>query len=149
MPLQGARWSSRRICQQATKVLLCELRNSAVTIHRMHPSELRRQLECALPRQNGTLPPVVRVTPRDDAHRKCAAWSAHHYEVQVYYTTTDSGSLDRLEQALREMPGVYLTTQVRGRGRNEVTNPEWPAALGASRRGFHDLRPQVLALVGG
>jgi hypothetical protein len=76
-------------------------------------------------------------------------WSAHHYEVQVYYTTNDSGSLDRLEQALRELPGVYLTTQVRGRGRNEVTNPEWPIALGTSRRGFHDLRPQVLALVDG
>lgn len=125
-----------------------------MTIHRIYPPELKRQLERTLPHQNGTLPPVVRVTPRDRAHRKCAVWSAAYYEVEAYYTTNDSGSLDRLEKALREMPGVYLTTQVRGRSGhlgapNEATNPEWPAALGVSRRGFHDLRPQVLALVDG
>jgi hypothetical protein len=117
-------------------------------VTRIYPSVLKRQLECALPRQGGALSPVVRVTPRDAAQRRCAVWCAHHYEVQVFYTTNDAGSLDRLEAALRKLPGVYLTTQVRGRGRNEVTNPEWPAALGTARRGFHDLRPQVLALVG-
>jgi hypothetical protein len=78
-------------------------------------------------------------------------WSAHHYEVQAYYTTTSADALDRLEEALRELPGVYLTTQIRPRGllRNAVTNPDWPAALGTSRRGLHDPRPQVLALIGG
>ena len=117
--------------------------------HLTYPSDLKRQLECTLPRHNGTLAPVVRITPRDGAHRKCAVWSAHHYEVHAYYTTTSAGALDRLEEALRELPGVYLTTQVRPRGqlRNEVTNPAWPAVLGTSRRGLHDLRPQVLALI--
>ena len=112
-----------------------------------YPPELKRQLERTLPRQNGTSP-VVRVTPRDRAHRKCAVWNADHYEVQCFYTTMSAETLDRLEMALREIPGVYLTTQVRGVGglRNEVTNPEWPPALGTSRRGLHDLRPQVLAL---
>lgn len=46
----------------------------------------------------------------------------------MFYTTLTADSLDRLEKALGELPGVYLTTQVRGIGqlRNEVTNPEWP-----------------------
>jgi len=109
------------------------------------PAILKRQLEATLPSRNGTL--VVRVTPRDSAHRKCAAWNADHFEVQAYYTTTGPDALDLLERALQELPGVYLTTQVRGPGRNQVTNPEWPAALGASRRGFFDLRPQVVALI--
>ncbi|MGP4027259.1 hypothetical protein [Actinomadura sp. 3N407] len=109
------------------------------------PSEWRRHLEATLPRKHGAAP-VVRVTPRDTANRRCAAWSADHYEVQAYYTTTDRASLDALEDALRQVPGVYLTTQIRGHGRvNEVTNPAWPIAAGAARRGFHDLRPQVLA----
>jgi hypothetical protein len=120
-----------------------------MTLHRMYPSELRHQLERTLPYQNGTLSTVVRVTPRDRDHRKCAVWNADHYEVQAYYTTSNSTSLDRLKEAMRELPGVYMTTQVRyvGRLRNLLTNPEWPAALGTSRRGLHDLRPQVLALV--
>src|ERR1022692_4318450 len=106
MGLCAACRSSRRIRWQASDVLPSELGEAAVTTHRIgYPSDLRRQLEGALPRQNGT--PVVRVTPRDRAHRKCAAWSADHYEVQAYYTTTDSDSLDRLEKALRERPGVY------------------------------------------
>lgn len=112
------------------------------------PSELKRELEYTLPLQHGTGSPVVRVTPRDRDQRKCAAYGAHHYEVHAFYTTTDTDSLDLLEKALREIPGVYLTTQVRGRGRNEVTNPDWPTALGISRRGFRELRPQVLALIG-
>lgn len=110
------------------------------------PSELKRQLEGSLPRQYGTYSPVVRVTPRDRAERKCPVYDADHYEVQAYYATTDSDSLDLLEQALHELPGVYVTTQVRGR--NEVTNPDFPARLGASRRGLHELRPQVIALIG-
>ncbi|MEU4828791.1 hypothetical protein AB0H37_43710 [Actinomadura sp. NPDC023710] len=112
------------------------------------PSQLKRQLQDSLPRQHGTYSPVVSVTPRDRAERKCPVYDADHYEVQAYYTTTDADSLDLLEQALREMPGVYVTTQVRGRGRNEVTNPDFPNRLGASRRGLHDLRPQVIALIG-
>lgn len=111
------------------------------------PSEVKRELEYTLPRQAGTSAPVVRVTPRDRDQRKCAAYEAHHYEVQAFYTTTDTESLDLLEKALRELPGVYMTTQVRGRGCNKVTNSAWPAALGTSRRGFHELRPQVLALI--
>jgi hypothetical protein len=112
------------------------------------PSKLRRQLQDTLPRQHGESA-FVRVTPRDRAERSCSAYAADHYEVQAYYTTTTPGSLDQLEQALRELPGVYLTTQVRGsRGCNGVTNPAWPPRLGANRRGFHNLRPQVLALIG-
>jgi hypothetical protein len=120
-----------------------------VTTYRTgYPSELKHRLERVLPGQDRTL--VVRVTPRDRAHRKCAAWSADHYEVQAYYAVTSHDALDVLEKALGEVPGVYLTTQVRtlaGRLRNTVTNPGWPAALGTSRRGLHELRPQVLALI--
>jgi hypothetical protein len=111
------------------------------------PSELKRELEHQLPRQHG-YPPIVRVTPRDSAERKCAAYAATHYEVRAFYTTTDANSLSLLEGALRDFPGVYLTTQVvRSQGRNEVTNPGWPVPAGAARRGFHDLRPQVIALI--
>lgn len=110
------------------------------------PSELKRQLERTLPdREGATL--WVRVTPRDRRERKCAVYAADHYEVQAYYTSTDRHALDLLERALGELPGVYLTTQVHGRDRNAVTNSAWPAALGERRRGFHDLRPQVLALL--
>ncbi|GAA4976148.1 hypothetical protein GCM10023334_102410 [Nonomuraea thailandensis] len=112
------------------------------------PSELKRALEYALPRQHGTYSPIVHVTPRDRAGRKCAAYVADHYEVHAFYTTTDCDSLERLEKALGERPGVYVTTRVlRNQGRNEVTNPAWPAAAGLARRGFHGLRPQVLALI--
>lgn len=115
------------------------------------PSELRRQLEGALP--NGTCcPATVRVTARDCAERRCPAWDAEHYEVMAYYTTTDPASLDRLEMALRELPGVYLTTQVRRAddrvtSPNAFTNPDWPVPLGTKRRDRDRLRPQVLALI--
>lgn len=120
-----------------------------MTIYRLGlPSELVRTLGYALPRQNETYSPVVRVTPRDAAFRKCAAWAAEMYEIQAFYTTSTPPSLDRLEDVLSEMPGVFLTTQVRPeRGRNTATNTSWPAPLGVSRRGWHDLRPQVLALI--
>lgn len=113
------------------------------------PSEVKRWLLGALPPQGGTCLPVVRVQPRDRRERKCAAYEADHYEVQAFYTTTGSESLARLEAKVRELPGVYVTTQVcgRGRGGNEVTNPAWPLRLGPSRRGFHQLRPQVIALI--
>jgi hypothetical protein len=120
-----------------------------VTTYRLgFPSELKRRLECTLPRHQGCSL-GVRVTPRDRAERKCPVYEADHYEVQVYYSSLDPALLDQLEKALRDLPGVYRTTQVLGtRGRNEVTNPEWPAALGLTRRGFHEMRPQVLALIG-
>lgn len=112
-----------------------------------YPSGLINQLQHSLPRPRGTGSLVVRVTPRDRAERKCAAYDADHYEIQAYYTTTDPDALDHLEKALRELPGVSVTTQVRGRECNEVTNPDWPVQLGARRRGFHLLRPQVMALI--
>lgn len=118
-----------------------------MTTYRL-PSELKRDLESALPRRQGaTL--SVRVIPRDRAERRCSAYEADHYEVRAFYTMTDADALDLLEKALADIPGVYLTTQLsRGvRDRNMVTNPVWPAALGQRRRDFHSLRPQVLALV--
>src|SRR5690242_5468234 len=112
------------------------------------PAELTRRLEDLLPWQHGACRPVVHVTPRDRAERKCPAYEADHYEVRAFYTTSDADSLDLLEEALREVPGVYVATQVRRvGGHNEVTNSEWPAAAGSARRGFHDLRPQVIALI--
>lgn len=122
-----------------------------MTTYRLgYPSELKRELHAVLPRQNEMHPPVVRVTPRDRAEHRCAAYDADHYEVHVYYVPkTDTDELDRLEKALGEVSGVYLTTQVRRMpGSNAVTNPEWPARLGTSRRDLGDLRPQVLALIG-
>lgn len=114
------------------------------------PSDLKRKLERILPRCQGAML-GVRVIPRDRAERQCPVYDADHYEVRAYYTMTDSHALDLLEKALREMPGVYLTTQIGhsegDRDRNAVANPEWPAALGERRRGFHGLRPQVLALI--
>ena len=56
-----------------------------------------------------------------------------------------------LEDELRDVPGVYATTQVHGdpasRRRNVFTNPEWPPKLGTLRRDRDELRPQVLALI--
>lgn len=121
-----------------------------MTTYRLgYPSELKRVLQAVLPRRNGVHMPIVRVTPRDSDHRRCAAYDADHYELQVYYVpTTEPNDLDRLEKALGEVSGVRLTTQVRRLlGRNAVTNPDWPDRLGISRRSIHDLRPQVLALI--
>jgi hypothetical protein len=115
-----------------------------------YPAEMKRDLESVLPSRHAASL-VVRVTPRDQGGRKCPAYAADCYEVQAYYTRTSPEALDLLEKAFQDQPGVYLTTQVRddgsGRLRNEVTNPEWPARLGRSRPGLHELRAQVLALV--
>ena len=58
-------------------------------------------------------PPRTRARP----HARCGGWGS-------------AGST---------LPGVRITNQIRddgtGRRRNEVTNPEWPAALGRARRG--------------
>ena len=122
-----------------------------MTTYRLkYPAEMKRHLESVLPHRHAASL-VVLVTPRDQAGRKCPAYESHCYEIQAFYTRTSPEALDRLEEAVRALPGVYLTTQVRDDGssrlRNEVTNPEWPAGLGRSRRGLHGLRAQVLALI--
>lgn len=120
------------------------------TYHLPYPADLAKTLQGTLPRETALGMLCVRVTPRDHAQRRCAAYDADHYEVQAFYTSMNPDALERLEAALAALPGVYSTTQVRGHGgndRNTVLNPEWPAALGERRRGFHDLRPQVLALI--
>ena len=78
-----------------------------------YPSDVKRKLEQLLPRL-GSSTLTVKVTPRDRAERKCPVWDADHYEVHAYYTTTSPDVLDQLEKAISELPGVYLTTQVRG-----------------------------------
>jgi hypothetical protein len=124
-----------------------------VTTHKLGmPADLKRQLEYALPRQHGKYPPAVRVTPRDHRERRCAAYDADHYEVQAYYTTTSADSLSVLEEALKAVPGVYATTQVRAGDpgvsrKNTFTSPDWPLPLGTARLGRDDLRPQVIALI--
>lgn len=114
------------------------------------PGQMRRQLEHSLPRPRG-LQAHVSITPRDRRGHRCPAYDAACYEVHAYYTTSDLPSLAVLEQALQQVPGVYLTTQVYRRGgpasHNEFTNPRWPARLGTARRGRDDLRVQVMALV--
>jgi hypothetical protein len=74
--------------------------------------------------------------------------------VNVYYIASDVASLGPLEEALRAVPGVYLTTRVHPAPRdpanprrqpgNTFTNPDWPAALGSRR---DDLRVQVIVLI--
>jgi hypothetical protein len=123
-----------------------------MSTHRLGPpAEVRRQLEYRLPRQGGLHPPTVRVTPRDREEHRCPAYAADHYEVHAYYVRSDTGSLGPLEEALRAVPGVYLTTQVRSHPSplpgNIFTNPTWPPALGTARRDRDDLRVQVIALI--
>lgn len=115
------------------------------------PSECKRRLEASLPRDGG-FSASVRVTPRDRHERQCPAYDADHYEVQAFHARASTDLLDLLEEALKAVPGVYATTQVRRTSDsvlagNTFTNPAWPAPLGAARRGRHDLRPQVLALI--
>ncbi len=120
------------------------------------PSQFRDRLQYALPRQRG-VEPFISVTPRGADERRCAAWSADHYEVNAYYVTSDVASLGPLEDALRAVPGVYLTTKVHPAPRdtakpghrpgNMFTNPDWPPALGSRRRDRDDLRVQVIVLI--
>jgi hypothetical protein len=115
-----------------------------------YPAEMKRHLESVLPQQDAATLGVI-VTPRDRDGRKCPAYESECYEIQAFYTRTSRDVLERLEDAIRALPGVYLTTQVRDDGtgshQNEVTNPKWPASLGQSRRGLHELRASVLALI--
>ena len=115
------------------------------------PGECRHRLEVSLPRDGG-FSATVRVTPRDRRERKCPAYDADHYEVQAFYTRASTDLLDQLEDALKAVPGVYVTTQVRRTSDsvlagNVFTNPAWPGSARHRPRGRHDLRPQVLALV--
>jgi hypothetical protein len=112
------------------------------------PADLARRLEYRLPRQRGTYTPYVSITPRGRDERRCAAYAADHYEVSAYYVASDIGSLGALEDGLKAVPGVYLTTQVHPRREGAVfTNPAWPAALGTARRDRNSLRSQVIALI--
>ncbi|MGH3278120.1 MAG: hypothetical protein ACRDNW_03180 [Trebonia sp.] len=118
------------------------------------PSDFERRLTAVLP-VHGGLPPSVEAFPYDRHERPCAAGNADHYEVHARYAAAGESALDSLEGALKALPGVYATTQVRdgrradgGRSwRNTFTNPAWPGALGTERPNCHELRPQVLALI--
>jgi hypothetical protein len=113
------------------------------------PAELRQQLEYTLP-GDARSRVMVKVTPRDHAELKCAAYEADHYEIQAYYHRMGHELLGPLQRALQEVPGVYLTTQIWGnfpqRG-TTVSNPDWPERLGSKRREGHLLRPQVMGLI--
>ena len=74
--------------------------------------------------------------------------------MHAFCVTSEIESLAALEDAMKAMPGVYLTTQVRVRGigrrglpENEFTNPAWPAALGTARRDRNSLRVHGIALI--
>lgn len=119
-----------------------------------YPADLERTLCHRLPQQNGGTP-VVHVSPRDRDHRQCAVWKADHYEIAAFYHDTDRKFLGPLEEALQQVPGVYMTTQIQGHGgfpggpepTVTVSNPDWPPTRGTARRDRHDLRPQVIALM--
>lgn len=107
------------------------------------PSDFKRRMEASL---------NIRVVPRDQRERRHAAYDADHYEMCAYYTTVSHESLDVLEKALKAVPGVYATTQVRRASdrvtaKNIFTNPGWPAKLGTERRDRNELRTQVLVFI--
>lgn len=114
------------------------------------PADLEHYLRRKLPTQ-GINTPIVKVTPRDEEHHKCAVWLADHYEVAAYYYVTSHDLLVPLEEALRQVAGVYLITQLWGDGYQTrsvtVSNPDWPEFLGTKRRGGDFLRPSVRALM--
>lgn len=115
------------------------------------PGDLKRRLEAELPAY-GRIPATVTLIPRDERERPCAAGQADHLEVHACYATPGHGALDVLEAALKTVPGVYATTQVRRAAVRPAapvvfTNPDWPPGLGTERPGRHELRPQVLALI--
>jgi hypothetical protein len=116
------------------------------------PSDFKRRLQASLPAYSGVPVSVGDPVPRNRQERRCAAYEADHYEVRAFYTTVSRESLDMLEEALKAVPGVYATTQVRRASDrvtapNVFTNPDWPPPLGTERRDRNDLRPQVLALI--
>lgn len=113
-----------------------------------YPAEMKRWLTARLPPlESASI--GIRVTPRYRAGQKSPACDSDFYEIQAFYTRYSPEALDRLEEALRAVPGIYRTAQVRpcSPGKNHVTSTDWPDVLGSSRRGFHALRPQVLALI--
>lgn len=113
-----------------------------------YPADLEDRLECSLPHGSGCRA-AVHVTPRDEQHRKCAVWQADHHEISAHYSVMNPDLLGPLEEALQAVPGVYLTTRIQGLHSEgvKISNPDWPAKLGTSRRGRGELRPQVLALI--
>jgi len=114
------------------------------------PVELAERLARRLTRYDEAIV-VVRVIPRDERELKAGARWADHYEIRAYYTMVTSTTLDVLEAELRDVPGVYMTTQVRPHPdnpwKNVFTNPQWPEKLGIRRRDRNELRPQVIALI--
>lgn len=97
----------------------------------------------------------VKVTPRDARGRRAPVYDAGFYEVAAYYTTSgtasasgaswDAARLDRLEAALKRIPGVYRTTQVHSVDNHaEIQDREWPVR---STRRDTSLRVMVLALM--
>lgn len=125
------------------------------TLRLPYPAALRDQLQDTLPRDHAGQKPGVIITPRGTDHRRCAAYDAAYYEVQVFYVVNALPLLGPLEAALRALPGVFMTTQVRwvdpqAPGEpmtNTFTNPDWPAKLSAARRDRNRLRVQVIALI--
>jgi hypothetical protein len=112
------------------------------------PAAVKHRLVRALPQHASSGAPFVDVWPRGVDERRCAACRADHYEVAAYYVVSDYESLVPLEKALQEVPGVYVTTQMRaGQGAHTVTNPGYPEALGVRRRDLRWMRPCVLALM--
>ena len=91
---------------------------------------------------------MVTITPRGRDERRCPAYAADHYEVNVFYAASDLAALDPLEEALKAEPGVYLTTRVHADSAQPwFSNPGWPPALGSKRRDRNQLRVQVIALM--
>lgn len=125
------------------------------TLKLPYPAALRAQLQATLPRDRAGQGPGVIITPRGHDHRRCAAYESAYYEIQAFYVVNALPFLGPLEEALRAVPGVFLTTQVRwvspqapGESMtNTFTNPEWPARLGTARRDRNALRVQVIALI--
>ena len=80
-----------------------------------YPAALKRQLQSELPqRPAATLGEIV--TPRDREGCKCPAFWSDCYEVQAFYTRSSPEALDQLEEAVRTVPGVRITTQIRDDG---------------------------------
>jgi hypothetical protein len=95
------------------------------------PSQVRDRIRAGLPREIRTRLHHLMVEPCDQRGRRSAAWSAHHYRIHAYFASSGV-PLGPLEDALREVPGVYETHQVGLDGR-----------FGHLR----DLRIQVIALI--
>ena len=116
-----------------------------------YPAQLRDRLKITLPQDIRSGPVMVHMEPKDKEHRKCAAWAADHYEVAAFYASmgpSEDFLYARLEEALRELPETYLTTQLQGHGDYDrpgmtLSNPDWPVRYPQG----NTLRQQVRALM--